>query len=325
MARYFAVNSMAGCYRTAAAIVESTTAGRFDATYVSNSISVPNSTDSASIKATASNPFLDGSTSITGTFYFRFDHFYTAGAGLPYFTWKIAGANAYRMFAPANNSFQMQYWNSATSAWVNWGVAFALSASVLRTHMLKITVGGGFEFYTGGTLSTNSATVPTSGPAGVDELQLQSPQGSFFSQLMCADYDIRDSHLNSVLPTANGTYTDGTGAAADVGEAVLDDGTAIGLPAVGNKHTFTKTATPALPSGLIITSKVINARMRVGGGAVADGKLKIRSSTTDSTTTGRGVASGYEPRRGEFTTDPATGTTWTKIGFDAAEVGAEAA
>lgn len=324
MVRYFAVNSMAGCYRTAAAIVEAATAGRFDATYVSNAISVPNVTDTASIKATASNPFLDGSTSITGTFYFRFDHYYAAGA-LPYWTLKNGGANAYRMNGPANNSFQMQYWNSVSAAWVNWGAAFSLSAATLRTHMLKITVGGGFEFYTGGALSANSATVPTNGPTAVDEFVLQSPQSAFFSQLMCADYDLRDSHMNSVLPTANGTYTDGTGAAGDVGEAVLDDGTAIGLPAVGNKHTFTKTAIPALPVGLVITSKIINARMRVGGGVVADGKLKIRSATTDSTTTGRAVASGYEPRRGEFPTDPATGTTWTKAGFDAAEVGAEAA
>jgi hypothetical protein len=73
----------------------------------------------------------------------------------------------------------------------------------------------------------------------------QRDERGILQQLMCADYDIRDSHLFSKLPTANGTYTDGTGHATDVGEAVLDDSTAIGLPAVGNKHTFTKAATPA--------------------------------------------------------------------------------
>jgi hypothetical protein len=148
---------------------------------------------------------------------------------------------------------------------------------------------------------------------------------AFFSQIMGADYDIRDSHLNSKLPSGEGTYTDGTGTSADVGETALDDSTAIGLPAVGNKHTFTKGAIPALPTGLTIAGMVVNARARVAGGIVTDGKIKVRSSATDATTASKGFGASYGPRSHFQATDPNGGSNWSKSGFDAAEIGLEAA
>lgn len=325
-ARYFGFNTLAGATRSAATVVDGdTTAGRFDSAYVSSCIKLVGATEYLEVGA----PFADGSSSLSGTLWTRFDIYQTSafGTGNTLALWLNAGANAYRMTVSAG-TIQMQYWNSGTSAWVNWGSAFTPSASTLYTFAIKLSINSAFEIYLGGALIANSATVPTNGAAAVTTLQLRSAQSGangYFSQIMGADYDIRDSHLNSKLPTANGTYTDGTGGASDVGESVLDDGTAIGLPAVGNKHTFTKGAIPTVPTGLTIAALGVNIRGRVGGGTVSDGKAKIRSNTTDAASSGKSFTSGYEPRGHFFTTDPDTGTTWTKTGFDAAEVGIEAA
>lgn len=326
-ARYFAFNTLAAATRSAATVVDGdTTAGRFDSAYVSSCIKLTASVDYLELGA----PFADGSSTISGTLWTRFDTYHAGGfsSGNTLALWLNAGANAYRIQTTAGSILQMQYWNSGTSAWVNWGSTFTLGVATLYTFAIKLAINSAFEIYVGGTLVANSATVPTNGATAVTTLRLTYAGSSglgYFSQIMGADFDIRDSHLYSRLPTANGTYTDGTGSATDVGESVLDDGTAIGLPAVGNKHTFTKAAIPTMPAGLTIAALGVNIRGRVGGGTVSDGKAKIRSNTTDAASGSKSFTSGYGPRGHFFTTDPDTGTTWTKTGFDAAEVGIEAA
>lgn len=325
--RYWAFNSLAGSRRTATAVVDGdTTAGRFDSSFVANAIKVLTGSDYLQILG----PFLNAGTSITGLLSCRLDVYHTAApaSGNTLALWLNAGANAYRLQLTGGSTVQMQYWNSGTSAWVNWGSTFTINSTTLYTLVVNLTINSAFEVLQGGASVASSAVVPTNGASAVTELRLFCAGNSgtaHYSQLMGADYDLRDAHLFPVLPTANGTYTDGTGAATDVGEAVLDDGTAIGLPAVGNKHTFTKPAIPTVPVGLVIAGMVLNIRGRVGGGVVTDGKAKIRSGTTDSASTGRSFNGGYEPRAAIFTTDPNTGTAWTKTGFDAAEVGVEAA
>jgi hypothetical protein len=323
--RYFGLNTLAGAKRSSTAVADGdTTAGRFDSAYVASAIKVTNLSDFLEI----GQPFIDGSTSISGTFWFRLDWYATANpsAGNTMALFLNGAANAYRVQCTSGSTFQLQYWNSGTSAWVNWGSTFSAAGSTLFTFAIKLVVNSAFEVYQGGTLVASSAVVPTNGAAAFTKVQLSATNGTaYFSQLMGADYDIRDSHLFSKLPSANGNYTDGTGTAADVGETVLDDGTAISLPAVGNKHTFTKPATASLPSGLTIAGLLANVRGRVGGGTVTDGKIKCRSSSTDSTTAGKGFVSGYEPRGHFFATDPATGTTWGKTAIDNSEVGLEAA
>jgi hypothetical protein len=323
--RYFAVNSLAGMSaRTSAANVsEDTTSARFSSTFVSNSIAVKNQGEYFEI----AGPFIDGSTSI-GASWLRFDLYQSALVnGFPLITLLNAGANAYRILATSGTVCKFQYWNG--SAWTDWGSTFTPTQSSRITLALHLVPGTSFELYQNGTtLLASSSTTPTGSPSTWDSFRGQnSGSGSttFFSQIMCADYDIRDSHMNSVLPTANGNYTDGTGSAADVAEVALDDGTAISLPAVGNKRTLTKTAIPTLGSGLTITSLVVNARLRVGGGTVTDGKIKCRNGSTDATSSGKSVGATYSGRMHEFTTSPDTGLPYTKTTFDTAEVGLEAA
>lgn len=323
--RFFGFNTLAGAKRSATTVVDGdTTASRFDSSYVSNCIKVAQGE-----YLQVMNPFADGSASLTGTIYVRFDSYQVNGAAAGPLVFLLnAGANAYRVIGAGTTTAKVQYWNSGTAAWVDWGSSFTYNNAVNTVYMLKLAINSAFELYQAGSLVASSSTVPTNGAAAVTEFRFastNSTNAAFFSQLMCADYDIRDSHLFSKLPTANGTYTDGTGAATDVGEAVLDDGTAIGLPAVGNKHTFTKAATPSLPSGLTIAALGVNIRGRVGGGTVTDGKAKIRSNVTDAASGSKAFTAGYEPRGHFFTTDPDTASAWTKTALDAAEIGMEAA
>jgi hypothetical protein len=321
-ARYFGLNSLAGCSRTVTTIVESTTAGRFDSTYVSSAIAFPTTSDYAQIK----QPFLDGSTSLTGTFYLRFDLWSASVSGVPVNLMLNAGANAYRILLSSGSTWKIQYWNSGSSGWVDWGGTFTMAANTLFTCMLKLTPNVGFEMYVGGTMVSSSAVVPTNGAAAVDEFRLSGTGNtSYQSQIMCADYDIRDAHL--MPSTFNGnsaSNTGGTGAYTDINETVLDESTAEIIASVGNKMGQTHAAL-TVPAGLGIGALILNARGRVSGGTVSDGKLGVRSGGSNFSSAGKGYNGGYEPRSAIWTSDPATSAAWTQTTYNNAETYLEAA
>jgi hypothetical protein len=324
MARYFAVNSLAGAFRTITAIVEATTASRFDSAYVASAISLP--ANSANDNIQIKQPFLDGSTSLTGTFYVRFDAWGTNfnNSGAPLMT--NAGANAYRLQGAGSNTGQMQYWNSGTSAWVNWGSSFATSASTLMTLVVKLTPNVGYEIFLGGSSVASSAVVPTNGASAVDMFQFFPPNTTtvgYYSQIMCADYDLRDSHLMPATFNGNSaTNTAGTGAYTDVNETVLDESTAIVIASAGKKGQTHAAIT--VPSGLGIAALIVNARGRVSGGTVTDGKLGVRSGGTNYSSAGKSYNGGYEPRGNIWESDPSTSAAWTQTSFNNAETYLEA-
>jgi hypothetical protein len=322
-ARYFGVNSLAGCFRTSTGVVESTTAGRFDSTYVANSIVVPDTVNYAQIK----QPFLDGSTSLTGTFYLRFDLYPLNTSSVSALDMLNAGANAYRLLLVSGNTYQFQYWNSGSSAWVNWGSTFTMNTATLQTVVIALTPNVGYTLYLGGTNVANSAVVPTNGASAVDEFRLRSTSnsGGFWSQVMCADYDIRDAHLMPASFSGNSaTNTGGTGAYTDINETVLDESTSEVVSTVGNKMGQTHSAV-TVPAGLGVSALILNARGRVSGGTVTDGKLGVRSGSTNSSSTGRSFNGGYEPRGYIWTADPNGGGAWTQSSFNSAETYIEAA
>lgn len=326
MARYFAFNTLAGAYRTSTAIVDVTTAGRFNATYVGSAIHIPASGSYAMNKG----PFLDGSSSLAGTVWTRFDAYLSnvGNNGDPLLLMMNGADNAYRLTFPAaagGNTGQIQYWNSGTSAWVNWGGTFGFAPATIHTVVIKLVINTSFELWLNGTSVASSAVAPTNGAAAVTDYRWGATNVSgatWISQVMGADYDLRDSHVMSKVANANGNYTDGTGTYTDINETALDEGTAIGLPAVGNKKSFTKTAI-ALPVGQVISGMVVNGRCRVGG-VPADAKFLCRSSATDALSSELDLTAGYEPRGKIFTTDPNTAGAWSEAGFNAAEFGMEA-
>lgn len=321
MARYFAVNSLAGCFRTSTAIVEATTASRYDSTYVASAINSPNHGDYFRIK----QPFLDGGTSLSSTFYLRFDIYTSSSTGDGFVTLVNGGANAYRIHI----SGQVQYWNSGTSAWVNWGSTFPITASSVLTIVLKLTPNVGFELFIAGASVASSAVVPTNGASAVDEFRFSSTSNgtsaTYYSQLMCADYDLRDAHLMPATFSGNSaTNTGGTGAYTDINETVLDESTAEIVATVSNKMGQTKAAI-TVPAGLGIAALVQNARGRVSGGTVTDGKLGVRSSSANYSSAALLYNGGYEPRGAIWESNPATSGAWTQTSFNNAETYLEAA
>jgi hypothetical protein len=123
-------------------------------------------------------------------------------------------------------------------------------------------------------------------------------------------------------PNANGFYTQGTGTAADVAEAVLDDATALSLSTSGHKRTFTKPAI-TVPSGKVIAGAVVNARGRIGG-SITNARALVRSGATDAISSNLNYGLGFEPRSAIFEQDPSTLAAFTQAGFNAAEFGVEA-
>jgi hypothetical protein len=322
--RFFALNTLTGVnsLTSFSNVTEVTTAILRDTAYVASAIAVQVSHNFRII-----GPFLDGSTSISTEFYLRFDAYNgNRNATNAWVIYTAAGANAYRLIASSVNVLQFQYWNSGTSAWVNWGSTWVEVASVLYTYTLKLNPANSFTWYRNGTaVATGSAPTNAASSVGIFEFGSMNDLGqTYYSQIMCADYDIRTSHLFSRLPSAGGNYnTDGTGAFSDVNEATsIDDGGAINLPATGQKRTFTK-ASITLPIGLTIKSMVVNARMLVIGGTVTNAKIKCRSGTTDTNSANVSPSAAYEARSAEFTVDPNTSGAWAQSGFNSAEFGVE--
>jgi hypothetical protein len=320
--RLFAFNTLAGAKRSSSAVVEDTTAGRFDSSYVANSIKVPDT------RFIDTPPLFDGSSSVTELFlrfdiYGQFDvfsavwlEFYNAsGTKIAYLT-EGAGADTIMQFDQWNGSS----FNSSTHT-------YSTQATGLYTVEVRLKCGasGTCDIYLNGTLwmtfAVNQASVDNI--AKVRMYTSASTTTSYYSQVMGADYDIRDHHLMSKLASGEGNYTDGTGAYTDINETVLDDTNAISLPTVGNKHSFTK-GSITVPSGQHIGALIVNARGRVNGAGPADGKLLCRSSSTDSASGNKSFVAGYEPRGHVYLTDPATGISWTESGFNSAEFGLQA-
>jgi hypothetical protein len=329
MKRYFATNTLARATRNATNVLDgNTSAGVFNAAFVSSAISIPsvNTTSYFMIGA----PFDEGSASISGFASLRLDYF-TGGWNtiLNFIVLLSAGVPVYQILPISTNNFQVQYWNSTTHAWVAWDSVRAALLG-LNTHVWNLTPGVGFTYYVNGIAVSSQSAAPVSAAASFDEIRFYNSDGnshtgiSAYSQIMGADYDLRGSQMFSRMPNGEGTYTDGSGTFTDVNEATLNDANAIGLPLVGNKHSFTNAAFPALPTGLTIESLGVNGRVRVGGAVVSDGKLMVRSSSVDQDSTALLAPAGFTCRGRQFEIDPATGTKWVKAAADAAQVGLEA-
>lgn len=315
--KYFAGNSLAAFYRTTTGVIESTVGGTYNTSFCQNSLRGGASTDYFAAKA----PF-NGNASISGTMYLRYDYYMQNNQIEILFL--SGGQNAYRLTTAGSAIAVMQYWNTVTGAWVNWGTSFAISGGLLQTHCLKMQVNNNWTLYVGGTAVASNATVPTNGVASFDEVRFFGSL-AYYSQIMCADYDLRDAHLMQATLNGNSaTNTAGTGAYTDVNEVSLDESTAIVLSAAGKKGQTHAAIT--VPTGLGIAALVLAARGRaVSDGGITDGKLGVRSGGNNYSSTARGYTSGFEPRTHMLEADPATGVGWTQTGFNNAETYLEAA
>ena len=321
MARYFAINSLAGAKRSSPSAIEVTTGGTFDSAYVGNSIRL----DTTNVIEIPLG--IDG-TSAT-TLYFRYDaHFGLAPGSNQGNTVVFYNGTTpvYRLAADGGgNHWLLQYWNSGSSTWVTWSVTNGglLPVSTRMTLLFKLICGTSFELFNGGISFLASIGAPTNAASQVTAVRLSGHRdsGNFHhvSQLMAADYDIRDARFQIAnLSGTSATNTSGSGAHTDINEVPLDDGTAVVLAAAGKRGQTKSSIT--VPVGYGIAGMVINGRGRVAGGTVTDGRLGVRSSGVESASSNLGYTGNYEPRSAFFPADPNTSAAWTNANFNSAEI-----
>ncbi len=315
MAKHFCGGTLAAFARSATTILETTTAGRFDGTYSTLAILIASGEN-------ISTPTL----AITGTFWSRHTYYdlggtASAGARLQY---NNGATGVFRILGiVSTNNYQCQYWNG--SAWTNTGAVFTLATTTLAVMAVKVILNSGFELYINGTLIT-SGTGWTGSGTTVTLISLASNKfsGIAVSEIMVADYDIRDSHYKpSVLNGNSATNTGGSGAYTDVQEASIDDTTAVIVATSTNKMGQTHAAL-TVPAGFIIAAVVIAGRVRASG-SITDAKFGIRSGGTNYSSGALSATAGYEPRVYIRDDDPATSTQFTQTGFNNAEIYEEAA
>jgi hypothetical protein len=324
--RYFAFNTLAGAFRSGTLNVldGQTTAGSFDNTFVSNSIVVLTTTDYIETPA-----FMDAAS--TTTFWIHFDFYNSSSSfntGLPWLSFYNSTGTEVARISANSNTMQFSYWNG--SAFVNQGATPAGPTNSGRTRIdVKIVCGaaGGFELYLAGTLVSSSAGAGLNAAVNnIAKVRLRGFGGSgvYYSQILGANFDTRDSRLVPKLMTGNSvTNTGATGGFTEIDETVLDETDFISFANSGDVETYTHGAI-TVPGSMVIDSMVINGRGRINGAGPTDGKFVVRSSGTNYLSSALGLNSGFEPRSRNWTTDPATGSRWTATTFNNAEKGVQA-
>jgi len=313
MARYFAGNTLASFRRYTSDTVESANASSFDAAYVSNSILVPNFASIATPVLSAAGP----------TVWFRMTRW---GGAIIY-----SNLTPIEVFNSTTSIFRIRQnssvwfaerWNG--SAWAATGSNFTvpLGTSAKTIITVRLDLGSGFSVYSNGVLVATGSGWTGSPTTPVSALHIRACGDEYFSEVMMADYDLRDSHYMCKRPAGNGSYADGTGTFADVDDLPLDDINTIILPATGTRKVFTHSGI-TVPNGYKISAASVGVRGRVAGG-LTDGKALLRSGSTDSASTVLGLSTGFEARNRLFETDPATGAAFTQAGFNALQFGLEA-
>jgi hypothetical protein len=321
MTKYFAGQFAGQFNRNHIATSDVTTVGSFDSSYVSSGIGMAAGT-TAYIRST--------DFSATGTVWMVFE-FYKGGDaesnGAQIILCRDGDTNIFRFIVVASNSqtIQPQYWNG--SAWVNTGSTVNLTRNTRHRIALRITLNTSFEMWLNGT-SVSSGSGWTGGPTRMTHwygYNYSSTDAAIYSQVLIADYDIRDDRI--MASAINGDSSVNTGAAsggyADVNGTGIDDSTAISITGSGDKQGQTH-AGITVPNGMEIAAMIITARGRIDG-VISDGKLGVRSGGSNYSSEGMNFTTGYEVRQHIIETDPATTAKFTQSGFNAAEPFLEAA
>jgi hypothetical protein len=322
--RYFSGNTLASFYRSSSVIVESNTAGRFEAVNLQNSIAMTTSThllDTIPFAIPVSTEF------------FTFFDVYLGGiseTNYPLVKMYTASGSRFEIFPKslgAGPNVCFRYWNTVTSAWVE-SAQFVIGATILTRLCIYInrTTGayavrqGGIDLVSGVMVNWNNSEsiinhrFSTMGPSGTVNL----------SRVLIADYDCTDDIYVQLPLTGNSAINNGqlSGAFGDVNETVLSDTTLINIATAAAKAGQTKTAV-TVPVGYKVGAMVTSMRSRVGAPRT-DGKLGIRSGGTNYSSAGLGVGPTFKPKQVINELDPATGAAWATAAFNAAEIYQEA-
>lgn len=320
MAVLFATNRLVGLLASTNISTEVTTAGRFDAAYVSSGISVSGgSNGSQFVRATLEA----NQTSV----WFHFDVFYTAFAanGSSFVNIRNdALTPVIRLTWAGSSQIRIQYWNG--SAYVD-GPAFAFAASALATVDVEIVCGasGLVRVYFGNALVSEVIGLN----AAVNHVRHFEVVGEAsnvtVSQLIIADQETRSWKLSSDVANANGANNAGTGSFSDVDNNPVNFATARVITANGDKFTMPHAAR-TFPAGMQAEAVVVNGMVRANGGVVTNARAVLRIGGVDynSSLVVPVPASGYEPRRAIWAVNPATLVRFTQAAYNGLEFGWEA-
>lgn len=320
----FFFNNDGECERSSSAITSVTTAGRFDSAFVDSAIRIP----SASLSTTSLGVFLqsprfpEASPSVT-TFNLHHEMYHTATTSVDrrmYSFQNSAGVTVFRIQIAVGSSTtaQCEYWNG--SAFVAIGSTFTYAVAVLQTIDIRLTAGasGTVRVYLGGVEVVN-ATGMNAAVTNFANVRIHNPGSSgdmWVSQIVGATYDVRDANVLSRRPTGNGARADGTGVFGDVNTIPRNDATAINLPTVGAKRTFTKAAI-TVPSGKVVKAVAVNGLVRASSPA-AGAKAILTIAGTDYQAAGSmGATTSTEARGQIWENHPVTGIPFTGAQLDA--------
>jgi hypothetical protein len=324
---YLASNRLGVLAPNGADVTETTAVGspiRFDATYVSSAIFIPQSTTSSPVYV--EGRLIGGSRTAETWFHFEYR---TSSISNNIFWFQIVNsARVPVLGARADGlTWGYQFWNG--SGWTNYATSPFPPVSTLSSVDIRAVAGasGSVDLYINKVLvaSTSSLNAAVTNFEYFRVFGLNSGQGSWISQVVVSDSDTRDIKLTSDVADANGANNDGTGTYADTDDIPYNPLLSRVMTANGEKFTMEK-APRTFPSGYVIDSVFVNVVTRATGGVVANARAVLRIAGTDyaSSNVSPALAGGYEGRSGIWNVSPATGVDFTTSEFNAMEFGLEA-
>lgn len=320
-----AAQTLRGMRRNSLTVVEQTaTTAAFNSTYSPCSIKVPSG------KIIATKTF-----GPVTSYHFR-GHCYSNGtqnnsSGSPWIELRnSSNVPVFRIAYSSLGNIQAQYWNG--SAWVNTGSAFlcpwwSTGMSLKKVDLSVVCGASGSWALTLNDTATASGSIAS---ASTDNIARAVPgalaiNDTHWSHIMGADYDISADLLMFSELNADSTANAGqaSGSYTDLKELPIDDSTKMSI-AHGNRGGVKHTGI-VRPDGYKIAAWCAAARMRRHGTA-ADGKLGLRSNTTNSAGSANALVGGYDVVNEIRETNPDAGhSAWTQTAFNASEPYAEAA
>jgi len=164
----------------------------------------------------------------------------------PIFAMDAANNVVAKLEITIDDNYLLQYWNGA--AFVTVGTKILQNANVPQVidfHIKKGAGDGEVAVYKNGVLHAQATGLNLVSFGDLAKIRMGS-RGSDnrWSQVIVTDAaePTIDWNLWTVVPSANGTDTDGTGTVADVNELNMNTATFVGLSAAGEKRSFVHAA-----------------------------------------------------------------------------------
>lgn len=289
-----------------------TTAGRFDPDYSRCAINAATGSS-----ATINLASVVGESSADGYWL----HLLVKRTTYNYFGTMIGYSGAYPSFKVDDNAGIFVYpFHSSTGAAT--ATVTAMQVTPLSSYDIHVYTNGGnavLDFYLNGTLvGTVITTVGGTSNSGLDRLTFTgTSNAAFFSEIIVANFDTRGMRAHTLVPSAAGTYSEGTGSYTDVDE-ITPDGSGVVFGATGQRFTCLTpgVSTPRKVVGLSVNAYAstgaatkIQSLIRVGGTDYLGGEI-TRSPVL---TAGRDIQ----------LVNPATSLPWAVADLAAIQFGVE--